>query len=36
VIKEKLQEGLIREDGKFLYPVRQYPVMLVSEGIAVA
>ena len=29
-----LDSGLIREDGKFLYPVRNdIPVMLVSEAI---
>jgi len=29
-----LDSGLIREDGKYLYPIRQnIPVMLVNEGI---
>jgi uncharacterized protein len=33
-ISEKLAEGLLREDGKVLYPVRNnIPVMLVEEGI---
>ena len=33
-ISEKLAEGLLREDGKVLYPVRHnIPVMLVEEGI---
>ncbi len=33
-VKEPLDEGLIRADGKFLYPVRNnIPVMLVDEGI---
>jgi len=33
VISEKIAGGLIREDGKFLYPVRQHPIMLVNEAI---
>lgn len=34
VVKEKLEEGLVREDGKVLYPVRRnIPVMLVDEGV---
>ena len=33
-VKEKLDSGLIRADGKVLYPIRRHiPVMLVSEGI---
>lgn len=33
-VKEKLDGGLIRSDGKFLYPIRQdIPVMLVDEAI---
>lgn len=33
-ISEKLTGGLLREDGKVLYPVRNgIPVMLVEEGI---
>jgi len=33
-VKEKLDEGLVRSDGKFLYPVRRnIPVMLVDEAI---
>jgi uncharacterized protein len=36
-LSEKIADGLIREDGKILYPVRnQIPVMLVEEGIACA
>jgi uncharacterized protein YbaR (Trm112 family) len=36
LITEKLEEGLIRADGKFLYPVRQnIPVMLADEAIEV-
>ena len=33
-VQEKLDEGLVREDGRFLYPVRRnIPVMLVDEAI---
>jgi len=33
-VTEKLDGGLIRADGKFLYPVRQnIPVMLIDEAI---
>ena len=33
-VKEPLQGGLIRQDGKVLYPVRDdIPVMLIEEGI---
>ena len=36
-VSEKLTGGLIREDGKILYPVRNgIPVMLVDEGISCA
>lgn len=35
-VKEKLDGGLIREDRKILYPIRdQIPVMLIEEGIVV-
>ena len=34
VIMEQLTEGLVRADGKILYPIRQgIPVMLIDEGI---
>jgi uncharacterized protein YbaR (Trm112 family) len=34
VVSEILVEGLLRKDGKVLYPVRNsIPVMLVEEGI---
>jgi uncharacterized protein YbaR (Trm112 family) len=34
VVSEILVEGLLRKDGKILYPVRNnIPVMLVEEGI---
>jgi uncharacterized protein len=33
-VKEKIDGGLMRADGKFLYPIRQnIPVMLVDEAI---
>ncbi len=36
IVKEKIDGGLIRADGKFLYPVCQnIPVMLAEEAIAV-
>jgi uncharacterized protein YbaR (Trm112 family) len=35
-VSEKIDGGLIRADGKFLYPIRRsIPVMLVDEGIPV-
>ena len=36
-VQEKMDGGLIRADGKFLYPIRRnIPVMLVDEGIPLA
>lgn len=36
-IKEKLDGGLVREDGKFLYPIRHdIPVMLIDEAVPLA
>jgi uncharacterized protein YbaR (Trm112 family) len=36
-VQEKLEAGLIRTDGKLLYPIRHnIPVMLVDEGIPLA
>ena len=33
-VKDPLQDGLLREDGKIIYPVRDsIPVMLIGEGI---
>ena len=33
-VKEKLDGGLIRKDGKIVYPIRdQIPIMLIEEGI---
>ena len=34
IVEGKLDGGLIRADGKFLYPIRQdIPVMLIDEAI---
>ena len=36
-VKDRIDSGLVRADGKFLYPIRQnIPVMLVDEGIPLA
>ena len=36
-VKEKIDGGLVRADGKFLYAIRKdIPVMLVDEGIPLA
>jgi len=36
-VKEKLDAGLVRADGRFLYPIRSdIPVMLVDEAIPLA
>ena len=36
-VKEKVDGGLVRADGKFLYPIRQeIPVMLMDEAIPLA
>ena len=35
-VKEKIDAGLVRADGKFLYAIRQdIPVMLVDEAIPI-
>ncbi len=35
-ISEPLQEGLVREDGRYLYPVRDdIPIMLIDEAIPI-
>lgn len=34
LVTEPVQEGLVREDGLFLYPVRDdIPIMLIDEAI---
>lgn len=34
-VEEPIEAGLVREDGQWLYPVRdEIPVMLVEEAIA--
>jgi len=36
-VKEPLEEGLLREDGEILYPVRDHiPILLVDEAIPLA
>lgn len=36
-VLEKMDGGLLRADGKILYPIRQnIPVMLIDEAIGVA
>jgi uncharacterized protein YbaR (Trm112 family) len=36
-VSEAIESGLIREDGAYLYPVREgIPVMLIGEAIATA
>ncbi len=33
-VKEKISAGLVREDKKYLYPIREdIPIMLIDEGI---
>ena len=34
IIRDKLEDGLVREDGMYLYPVRgSIPVLLIDEAI---
>lgn len=34
LVKERIDEGLVREDGEVLYPIRDdIPVMLLDEAI---
>lgn len=34
VITEKIDGGLVRQDQKYLYPIRdEIPIMLIDEGI---
>lgn len=33
-VAEKIDGGLVRQDGKYLYPIRDdIPIMLIDEGI---
>jgi uncharacterized protein YbaR (Trm112 family) len=35
LVTEELSGGLVREDGRYLYPIREeIPVMLIDEAIA--
>ena len=37
LVKEKFDSGLVRADGKVLYPIRRnIPVLLADEGIPLA
>lgn len=37
LVPERIHGGLVRADGKFLYPIRRdIPVMLVDEGLPLA
>lgn len=34
IVKEPIDAGLLREDRKYIYPVREHiPIMLIDEGI---
>ena len=34
VVSEEIDGGLVREDGKYLYPIRdEIPIMLIEEAI---
>jgi uncharacterized protein YbaR (Trm112 family) len=36
LIKDPIDAGLLREDGKYLYPIREdIPIMLIDEAIPV-
>lgn len=34
LVKEKIDGGLLRKDGKYLYPIREdIPIMLIDEAL---
>lgn len=33
-VSEAIQGALVRADGTYLYPIRDFPILLVDEGIA--
>jgi len=36
-VEKVIEEGLVREDGKMLYPIRDgIPILLIEEGIELA
>ncbi|MDD2708964.1 MAG: hypothetical protein PHV34_13340 [Verrucomicrobiae bacterium] len=36
-VTEKIDGGLLRQDGQFLYPIREdIPIMLINEGLSMA
>lgn len=35
-VTEAIAGGLLRADGAFLYPIREFPILLVDEGIALS
>lgn len=36
LVKEKLEGGLVRQDGTLVYPIREgIPVLLIDEGIPI-
>jgi uncharacterized protein YbaR (Trm112 family) len=37
VVEDEIESGLLREDGKYLYPIRDgIPIMLIEEAIDMA
>jgi len=37
LVNEKIDSGLLRADGKYLYPIREsIPIMLIEEALPVA
>ena len=36
-VSDKIESGLVREDGKYLYPIRRnLPIMLIDEALALS